>query len=275
MFELLKWEIRSRRNAILGWGLGLVLFAAMYLGIYPEMVDEIQMMDLSDISFYQAMGIEMGSFESYIGSAVVQFAALILSIYALIAGTGALAGEEDSGTLELLVVTPIARWQIVLMKALALAVVLLLVVVITGAGSVAVFSAIEAQVATEITRLDLFLALLTIWPIVFTFTMLSLFLGAFLPNRRTAALVATTLFIASYFGEGLLGMVSSLESLRPLSLHYYFDTTSALFSEGVQSSDLGVLLAVSLIFLALAVFSFRRRDITTGAWPWQRAAVNT
>lgn len=275
MFELLKWEIGSRRNAILGWGLGLVLFAVMYLGIYPEMVDEIQMMDLSDISFYQAMGVEMGTFESYVGSSVIQFAAVILAIYALISGTGALAGEEDAGTLELLVVTPIPRWQIVLTKALALGVVLLAILLIAGGGSMATFGAIEGQIETAITGGDLFVAILSIWTIVFTFAMLSLFLGAFLPTRRAASLVATTLFIASYFGEGLLGMVRSLESLRPLSLHYYFDTTSALLLDGVQAGDVGVLLALSLIFLALAVFSFRRRDITTGAWPWQRAAVGS
>lgn len=274
MLELLKWEIVSRRNAIIGWGLGLILFATVYLGVYPEMVDEIQMMDLSDISFYQAMGVEMGSFAAYVGSAVIQFGAVILAIYALISGTGALAGEEDAGTLELLVVAPIPRWQIVAMKALAMAVVLLLILVIAGAGGVAIFSGIEAQVETEVTGGDLFVALLSIWPIVFTFAMISLFLGAFLPTRRAAALVATVLFIASYFGKGLLGMVSSLEPLRPLSLHYYFDTSSALFTEGVQPGDLGVLLAVSVIFLALAVFSFRRRDITTGAWPWQRAAAD-
>lgn len=273
MFDLLKWEIVSRRNAIAGWGLGLVLFAAMYLGIYPEMVDQIQLMDLSDISFYQAMGVEMGTFEAYVGSSVIQFAAIILAIYALLSGTGALAGEEDAGTLELLVVAPIPRWQIVAMKALALAVVLLAILLIAGAGSVATFNAIETQVETDVTGGDIFVAVLSIWPIVFTFAMISLFLGATLPTRRAAALTVTVLFIASYFGKGLLGMVDSLESLRPLSLHYYFDTSSALLREGVRPGDAGVLLAVSVLFLGLAVLSFQRRDVTTGAWPWQRAAA--
>ena len=269
MFNLLKREIVSRRNAILGWGIGLALFATMYIGIYPEMAEEIQMMDLSDISFYQAMGVEMGSFPGYLSSTVVQFMTVILGVYAIIAGTGTLAGEEDGGTLELIVAAPLPRWQIVAMKALALALVLLLIQAIAAAGSVAVFSAVDVE--TEVTAGDLFLAVMSGWPLLLAFAMLSLVLGAFLPTRRVAAMAATVLFIASYFGEGLLGMVSSLEPLRPLSLFYYFDATPAIFTEGVDAADVALLLGVALLFFVLALLSFERRNITVGAWPWQRA----
>lgn len=269
MFNLLKREILSRRNAILGWGIGLALFATMYIGIYPEMADEMQMMDLGDISFYQAIGVELGSLEGYLSSSVVQFMTIILSIYAIIGGTGILAGEEDSGTLELVVSAPLARWQIVIVKAIALGIVLLLVLAIAGTGAVAVFSAIDVE--TEITAADLFLAILSSWPITFAFAMLSYFLGAYLPNRRVAAMAATVLFIASYFAEGLLGMVSSLEKFQPLSLFYYFDSSPTVFTEGAAPADVSLLLGVALVFFALAVLSFQRRNITVGAWPWQRA----
>jgi ABC-2 type transport system permease protein len=269
MFNLLKREIVSRRNAILGWGIGLALFATMYIGIYPEMSEDLLSMDLSDISFYQAMGIEMGSLEGYLSSTVLQFMTIILSIYALIGGTGILAGEEDNGTLELIVAAPLARWQIVTVKAIALGIVLLLILVIAGAVAVTVFSAIDVD--TELTAADLFRAILTSWPIVFAFAMLSFFLGAYLPGRRVAAMVATVLFIASYFGEGLLGLVTSLERFQPLSLFYYFDTSPAIFTEGAAFADVAVLLGVALVFFLLALLSFQRRDITVGAWPWQRA----
>jgi ABC-2 type transport system permease protein len=101
--------------------------------------------------------------------------------------------------------------------------------------------------------------------------MLSFFLGAYLPNRRVAAMAATVFFIASYFGEGLLGMVSSLERFRPLSLFFYFDSTSAIFTEGIAPGDVAVLLGAALVFFSLALLSFQRRDITVGAWPWQKA----
>lgn len=271
MLNLLKREIMSRRNAILGWGIGLALFATMYIGIYPEMADEMQLMDLEDISFYQAMGVELGSLEGYLSSTVVQFMTIILGIYAVLAGTGTLAGEEDSGTLELIAAAPLARWQIVGVKAIALGIVLLLILIIAGAGAVGVFSAIDVE--TEITAADLFLAILSSWPITFAFAMLSFFLGAYLPSRRVAAMTATVLFITSYFAEGLLGMISSLEKFQPLSLFYYFDSSPTIFTEGPAMGDVGLLLGVALLFFVLALLSFQRRNITVGAWPWQRARV--
>lgn len=267
MFNLLKTELLSRRGAILGWGIGLVLFGAMYIVVYPEMAD--QLAALSDISAYQAMGVEMSTFEGYLASAVVQYLAIILGVYGLITGTGTLAGEEDSGTLELLLATPLTRWQIVLIKALALAIVMFLILVIAGAGSAAILGATEIE--TEVTPQDLFVAILSAWPIVFLFTMLSLFLGAYLPSRRAAATVATVVFILAYFGESLSGMVNSLEPVRPFSPFYHFETGSALFTEGISPEGPLILSGVALLFLILAVLSFSRRDVTVGAWPWQRA----
>lgn len=267
MFSLLKHEILSRRSAILWWGVGLILFGVTYIAAYPSMAGSLTAMGLEDIAIYEAMGVQMATFEAYLSSAVVQYLAIILIVYAIIAGTGTLAGEEDSGSLELLLATPIPRAQIVTAKALALAVVLLLILLIAAAGNAATLAAVEIE--TEVTPLDLFWAILSVWPLVMAFAMISLFLGALLPTRRAAAMVAVVLFIISYFGKGLSGMVEALEPLRPLSLFHYFETTAALFTEGLQTGDMLLLLAVALIFFALALVSFQRRDVTVGAWPWQ------
>ena len=61
------------------------------------------------------------------------------------------------------------------------------------------------------------------------------------------------------------------KTVKPLFLFHYFDTTVAVFSDGVQFSDVLVLLAVAVVFFALALVSFQRRNVTVGAWPWQRA----
>lgn len=266
VLSLLKHEVVSRRHAILWWGLGLILFGVTYIAAYPSMAGGLAAMELEDIAIYEAMGVQMSTFEGYLSSAVVQYLAIILIVYAIIAGTGTLAGEEDSGSLELLLATPIPRAQIVTAKALALAVVMLLILLIAAAGNAATLAAVE--IATEVTPLDLFWAILSAWPLVMAFAMMSLFLGALLPTRRAAAMVATVVFIIAYFGKGLSGMVEALEPLQPLSLFYYFESTAALFTEGVQSGDMLVLLAVALLFFLLSVLSFQRRNVTTGAWPW-------
>jgi hypothetical protein len=66
-------------------------------------------------------------------------------------------------------------------------------------------------------------------------------------------------------------MVSSLEPLRPFFLFTYLDATSKALLAGREPSDVVTLLAVGLVAFALALFFFQRRNITVGAWPWQRA----
>lgn len=269
MLNLFKHELKSRRTGILGWGIGLFLFGAMYIGIYPEFAE--QMADLGSLSIYEAMAIDMATFEGYIASIMIQYVPIILGIYAIIAGTGTLAGEEDSGTLELVLAMPLHRWQIVSMKTIALAIATFLMVVIAGFGYAIGFALIEGQVETDVTMVDMFVATLSGWPITFAYLMMGLFLGTYLPNRRTAALATTVVFIASYFGTLVTGMIDSLEPLAPVSPFHYFDTTSALFTEGIQASDVLTLLVVALVFFVLALLSFQRRNITVGAWPWVRS----
>ena len=101
--------------------------------------------------------------------------------------------------------------------------------------------------------------------------MIGLFLGAYMPTRRSAALTITVIFIASYFGPITIGFVESLDSIKPYFLFTYFDTTADVFKNGVESSDVLTLVGISLVFFVLALLSFQRRNITAGAWPWQRA----
>ena len=48
---------------------------------------------------------------------------ILLGVYMMTAATGTMGGEDDNGTLELVVAMPLPRWQIVMMKAIALIVV--------------------------------------------------------------------------------------------------------------------------------------------------------
>lgn len=269
MGSLLAYELRSRWGVILGWGIGLILFGAMYITIYPQAAE--QMAGLADLPIYQAMGVRLGSFEDFIASTVILFVPIFLGIYALLAGTATLAGEEERGTLELLVTARLPRWQVVTAKALALSLTLLLIIVVAGAGNALTLAAIADQVETGVTGADLFLAVLGSWPLVVAILMVALFLGALLPSRRVALMVGTALFIASYFGKNIAVMVESLEWLQPLSIFSYFNATASALHEGTPPRDLAVLVAVALVFFALALASFERRDLTVGTWPWQWA----
>lgn len=268
MLELLVHELRSRWVATLAWAAGLSIFGAIYISLYPEV--EGQLAELADLGVYQAMGFDMATFEGFIGSTVVLFVPVLLGIYVIATSTHALAGEEEDGSLELLLATPLTRWQIVTAKALAIALSSLGVLLIVATADRFFLRAITTAVEVDVTSAQLFMAVLNGWPLMVATAMIGMFLAAYLPTQRSAVMAVTVVFVASYFGENLTGMVDSLEAIKPFSLFTYFDTSVTVFQEGVQLSDVAVLLGTAIVFFGLAVLAFERRNVTVAAWPWQR-----
>ena len=274
MLRLLLQELRFRRGAIIGWGLGLCFFPVVYVGLYPSFAEQMESFnEIMDLAIYQAMGINMAGFEGYVASTVTNLIPVILAIYAVINGTGTLAGEEDSGRLEMIVALPIPRWQIVAVKALALGVALGLILIITSAGAALTLVSIGSQVDTNVTAADLFIGLLSAWPLVMAFGMISLFLGTVTPSRRIASMIATVVVVASYLGSNLTGMIESLESIEWLFLFHFFDATAEALENGQRLGNVLILLAVALVAFGLAVLFFQMRNVTVGAWPWQRGRI--
>jgi ABC-2 type transport system permease protein len=271
MLRLIWQELKFRRNGIIGWGIGLCFFPFVYITLYPSVAEE--MAGLADLEIYQAMGINLGTFEDWVASILFLMVPLLLSVYALLNATGTLAGEEEDGRLEMMVTLPLERWQIVTAKAIALAIATFIILLVTALAGALVYMAIQSQVESEVEPFGLAATMLATWPLVFAFAMLSLFFAAFSSRRRVAALIMTAILIISYFGSNLIHQVSSLESLEPIFLFSYLDSTRTAVLEGQPIGDVLVLLAVGLISFALAVFFFNRRNLTVGFWPWQRAQV--
>ena len=272
MLRLIWQELKFRRNAIIGWSLGLCFFPIVYIGIYPSVAD--QMAGLADLEIYQAMGMNEGTFADWVGSILVIFMPLIAAIYGLINGTGTLAGEEEDGRLEMMVTLPLPRWQIVTAKAIALTISSILMFLVASTVSLLVFQGIESQIETNLGGMDLFTAVLAAWPLVFAMGMLGMFLAAFCSSRRIAAVIATAILIVSYFGSNLANSTTALEPFEPFFLFTYLDAAGQAVLEGQQISDTLVLLGVGLVAFVLAVVFFQRRNLTVGAWPWQRAQVS-
>jgi ABC-2 type transport system permease protein len=273
MLNLLRYEVQSRWMGILGWGIGMGLFGSMYIGIWPEMSALVE--DFGDLSIYEAMAIDMATFAGFIASVVVQYVPLLVAIYAIIASTGTLAGEEDRGTLELLLATPLKRWQIVTVKALALAIASLVIVILTGIGDAITLTIVKQTVEVDVSAGQLVWAVVSTWPLLLATMMIGLFLGAYLPNRMTAAIGVTFIFVASYFLKLLTGMVDFLDFLKPFSLFSHINTTGTLFTDGIDVGGTALLLVLAAVFFGLAVAAFQRRNVTVHAWPWQRAQAPT
>lgn len=271
MFKLFQQELRFRLPAILGWGLGLCFFPVVYVSVYPSFADQLaDFQQILDLPLYRALGVQMRNFEEYVASTVANLVPVILAIYAVISGTGTLAGEEEDGRLEMIAALPRPRWQIVVAKAVAIVVALAAILAIVATASALTLALIQDQVKTPLTLAAMFRAVMSALPIVAAFAMVSLFLAAFCPSRRIAAALATAAVLVSFLGNNLASMVNALERFRPFFLFHYYDATADAVVNGQEPGNVLVLTAVSVVALGLAVLFFSRRNLTVGAWPWQR-----
>jgi ABC-2 type transport system permease protein len=271
MRSLLLYELRSRRGAVIGWGIGISLYAVYVIALFPQFAPSLGAFNLDEIAAYQAFGdfSDISSFVGYLDAMFSFYLPLLLAIYAITNGTGTLAGEEDDGTLEIVVAQPLHRWQLLLVKFFALAVALLLITVIVIGATIATFYYIQPNIDPQgVGPSELAVSVLASWPLVLLVAAMSFFLGAFTPRRRLATIIVSLYVVVSFFGNNLAALSEPLERFRFLFAFHYFNTRTYL-EEGLQLADTATLLGAAAVLLVLALWSFQRRNIMVGAWPWE------
>ncbi|GMQ78499.1 MAG: hypothetical protein BMS9Abin02_1015 [Anaerolineae bacterium] len=275
MLKLLYYELRARRWAMVGWGLGLAIFAGYVIILFEDFSAQLSGFNIEDIAVYEFLGdfADFSTFAGFVSAEVFIFLPVLLAVYTIINGTGTLAGEEESGRLEPIIALPLPRWQLVITKFLALAVAILVILAIVALATVIAFYTLPDSVDTgSVEAADLAIATLATWPLIMFFGTLGLFLGAFFPTRRSAAATATIVLVIGYFGNNLAGLINFLGDINFLFPFKYYSGRDTLLN-GINVEDTLIMLAASAILLTLAVLSFQRRNVTVGDWPWQRARI--
>jgi ABC-2 type transport system permease protein len=260
LFNVAKKSLRDQKWQIVGYGLALLAMAAMIVFIWPSYRTTVESIELpqavqaflgSDLNYATAPGFVSAEFFSWIP--------VLLIVYAVVQGTGAIAGEEASGTIDLLMAQPVARSAMVLQKCLAFCVGAVLVVAIGLVG----FVVSIPFVSIAITLPDAAVASANQLPITLLFFTLSLWLGAVAANRGVAAGAAVAVATATYFANSLASGVHAVSGLRYASPFYYYGAGLPLV-KGIDWPHVALLLGVAVLFLVLALRAFEGRDIAVG-----------
>lgn len=258
--------LRDTRRSLLWWSLGLVGLTAMMVAVYPTVRDNPDLNDLVEdypeaLKAFIAFGgdLDYVSGAGYLGSELFSFMVpLLLLIAAIGAGARAIAGEEESGTLDLLLANPISRRRLVVEKlgalaaeiaALALVLWLSLVVGVEAVGMGV--SAAHLAAATGSAAL-----------LAFAFGALALLLGAATGRRALAVGVSSAGAVAAYLVNSLAALVDFLEPARTASPFYHYVASDPL-RQGLALDHAGFLVLVGALAAALAPLFLDRRDVTT------------
>ena len=181
---------------------------------------------------------------------------LIFIIFGVVLGANAIAGEEEKGTLDLLLANPLRRQRVVVDKFLALCVLVLALGIVALAVLWAGATAINMDIGAD----KLAAAMLGSVLIGILFGALALAIGASTGQRSLALSIPAAFALASYLLNSMAPLADWLEPYRVLSPFYYYLGTDPLI-HGFDPVNNLVLLVAALVLAAVAVVTFERRDL--------------
>lgn len=254
--------IRDQRKALAWWAVGIVGTVLMYASFWPSVRDNAEqfnryLKDLPEFLSNLIGGLDFATPEGYLQSELFSFIGPILMlVYAVGAGSRAIAGEEEARTLDLLLSVPVRRRRVLLDKFAAMAMGTLVLTLVMWISVLLLGQPFDL-------RPDLggFTAMtLNTFLLGLAFGTLALAIGSATGRRALAIGIPSGIAVASFIVNALAPSVDWLEPFRLLSLFYYYSGGDP-FLNGLDPVHASVLLAVTAVALASAAWTFERRDL--------------
>jgi ABC-2 type transport system permease protein len=253
--------LRDFRIAILGWGIGFGVLIAFTIAAFESAVASpaakaALIATAKAWSWYwEAVGVGTpGGYAMWKLGWMLVFPA----IWGLLAGSRILRGEEERGSLDVLLSQPRSRTQVVLQKVAALLTALLLIGLLIGI--ITGLAGVRANAGFSFGAALLFG--LNIALVSAVFAALALLISQFTHERRTAAGLTGALFGFAILLNSLAHTAPDTDGLAHISPVYYFGLSKPLIpGHGVDPVAMLVLAAMTLVPAALGVVLFLRRDV--------------
>ncbi len=258
--ELARLDLRLRRRGVIGYTVGVAAYAVLIVVIYPSFKDDqsLDALTTGNATMAALFGLS-GSLTSPAGWLAANLYANVIPLFVLLMtigyGAACIAGQDEDGRLGLLAALPVSRRDLVLQKALALAVLALPVALVTLAADL-LGRTFELRLgAGPLLGTTLGVVLLGI-----DFGLLALFVGALTGSRGLALGVTSGVAALGYLISSLAPAVHWVDRIRFASPFYWAVGDSQL-TRGLSVGAGLALGGVALALLAAGLMAFERLDI--------------
>ena len=255
--------LRDRRRSLLFWGLGMVALAVIMVAFFPVIRDAPFVSEYLESFPEEFMALFAGEITDYTsgegflnGELFFLMYPLLMLIYAIGFGSGAIASEEEKGTLDLLLSNPLNRWQLVLDKFIAMVICTLLVAAVFWAalaiGNVVVDMGLNLARLAAVCFSGFLLGI--------TFGSIALAVGCARGKHGLSIGVGGALGVYAYLLNALAPLIGWLEPFQVASPFYYYIDANPL-KNGLDPVHASVLIGLTAIFLVISMVTFERRDL--------------
>ncbi|TME04216.1 MAG: hypothetical protein E6I80_18645 [Chloroflexi bacterium] len=263
-------SLRDYRVAILAWGLGLALFAAIdFAESTPTTLAVVG--SLAQLFRFLGDPYQIQTPEGFITWRIMElFVPLAISFWPILAGARLVRGEEERGTMDVLLATPQSRMHLLLSKIGALVIALLVIALLFALGIVAG----EARLGAHVDGVRALLAGLNLSLLAFFFSCLALLISQFTTSRAVSAGWVSGLLLLSVLLDST-GRLLNGSWVQYLSPFYYYNLNRPLIPSFPDQPLAAVLLAsLAVLFAGASLLLFARRDIGGLAFSWLGKSAN-
>lgn len=259
------WKtLRDMRGGMLwtavGMGLCSVLFMAMFPSIEETAADLQEVIDKMG-PVIQALTGGSGDFSTLDGFLSVKLLSLTYPAIMLAVGIGygasLIAGEEEYGSLDVLLSAPVKRWRMALEKFLALVTLVIVVLIGTYAGL------IGGGLMVGVNGMDaghMLIGVANMIPFTLFFAALAFCLTALHRGNGVALYVPASLASMTYIVNALSEVTDIPQALLKLSPWHYYNGIGVL-NDGVNVGGTILLLGLTVLLVGVSLWGIERRDI--------------
>jgi ABC-2 type transport system permease protein len=256
---------RDMARGLVWWGFGLIALVALIAGVFPTVRDNKELNQLAQsypeaikglVSFGGVVDYTSGA--GYLGSELFAFMVPILFLIAAIgAGARAIGGEEERGTLDLLLALPLSRRRLVAEKLAAVLGELVVLGLVLWLALVVSAPLVDLGISAGHAGA----AVLNVVALAFAYGAIALLVGAATGHRARAIGITAALAVGAYLVYSLSTLVGFLDQVKELSPFFHYAATNPLRS-GLAGRHLAFLVAVAAVAGVAAPLLFERRDLT-------------
>jgi ABC-2 type transport system permease protein len=261
--SVLAHTLRERRRGFAGWAIGVSALAALMAAYWPSIRDSADLQSFTR-NLPEAMRalIGGGDYSTAAGFLNAELFAFMMPLLFLVVAIGmagrAVVGEEERGTIDLLLSTPLTRRRMLVEKALGgllvlLALGLVLFVALLLGGAV-VDMGIPAARLAGISLAVVFVAL--------PFGALALLVSCLTGSHGLTLGLTSAAAVAAYMLNALAPLIGSLDRWRGASPFAWYASSDVLAGR-LTLGHVALLAGTAIALVAAAVLALERRDLRT------------
>jgi ABC-2 type transport system permease protein len=256
-------SVRDNRRGWIGWILAVTAIASMYTSFWPTIgknPDMVSALEAYPEALKEALHLQdLTRPESYLASSVFGLLVpLLVAFFAISAGVKAVAGDEEAGTLDLILAHPVSRISLALQRFGAIA------VAVAALGTVLFLAVTALRGPAEFPEVSIGKIFAICFQLVLFglfFAALSYAVGAWTGKRIVALGVSVAVVVLGYLGDSFLPQVDGLKWTEAISPFDWYLGGEPL-RNGVQLGHATLLLGLAVLLVALGTWRFNRRDVT-------------